>query len=120
MVAARPGFERVMVGTGLATPYMDKLIKHHSHIEEDWFLVRTAGVMTTDNADYCMIVTEWVWSKSRVCLLRLEVDMGSGLESELCIIVFQFASGIVLFSVKKGFEEYPVFKNCFTHFRITC
>lgn len=31
-----------------------------------------------------------------------------------------FVSGIVLFSVKGGFERYPVYKNCFTHFRVTC
>ena len=36
--------------------------------------------MTTDSADYCMHVNDWVWSKLRVCLLRLEVDMGSGLD----------------------------------------
>ena len=39
--------------------------------------------MTTNSADYCMLVNEWAWSKSQVCLLRLEVDMGSALESEL-------------------------------------
>ena len=33
--------------------------------------------MTTDSADYCMLINKWVWSKSRVCLLRLDVDMGS-------------------------------------------
>jgi len=36
--------------------------------------------MTTESADYCMLVNEWVWSKSQ----RLEVDsVGSVLESEL-------------------------------------
>ena len=30
-----------------------------------------------------MLVNEWAWSRSRVCLLRLEVDLGSVLESEL-------------------------------------
>ena len=39
--------------------------------------------MQTESADYCMLVNEWAWSKSRVCLLRLEVDVGSVLESEL-------------------------------------
>ena len=39
--------------------------------------------MTTYNADYCMLISEGAWSKSRVCLLRLEVDMGSVLESKL-------------------------------------
>ena len=39
--------------------------------------------MTTESADHCMLINEWVWSRSRVCLLRLEVDLGSVLESEL-------------------------------------
>ena len=30
-----------------------------------------------------LLVNEWAWSRSRVCLLRLEVDLGSVLESEL-------------------------------------
>ena len=53
-----------------------------------WFLARKAAwslsrCMATDSADYCMLVNEWVWSKSRDCLLRPEVDMGAVLESEL-------------------------------------
>ena len=39
--------------------------------------------MATNSADYCMLVNEWAWSKSRVCLLMLEVDLGSVLESGL-------------------------------------
>ena len=39
--------------------------------------------MQTESADYCMVVNEWAWSRSRVCLLRPEVDLGSVLESEL-------------------------------------
>ena len=39
--------------------------------------------MTTESGYYCMVVNEWVWSESRVCLLRLEVNLGSVLESEL-------------------------------------
>ena len=39
--------------------------------------------MQTESADYCMLVNEWAWSRSRVCLLRLEVDLGSVLESKL-------------------------------------
>jgi len=71
VVAARLGFERAMVGTGLAH-CMDKLIKHYSHLVESWFLARktawaVTGCMTTDSADYCMLVNEWAWSKSRVC-----------------------------------------------------
>ena len=45
-----------------------------------WALSRC---MTTKSADYCMLVNEWAWLRSRVCLLRLEVDLGSVLESEL-------------------------------------
>ena len=38
-----------------------------------------------DNQEYyyCMLVNEWGWSRTRVCLLRLEVDLGSVLESDL-------------------------------------
>ena len=39
--------------------------------------------MTNESADYCMLVNEWVWLRSRVCLLRLKVDLGSVLGSEL-------------------------------------
>ena len=67
---------------------MDRLRKHYSHLTEGWFLARMAACalsrcMATDSADYYMLVNEWVWSKSRDCLLRLEVDMGAVLESEL-------------------------------------
>ena len=34
--------------------------------------------MTTNSADYCMLFNEWASSK----LIRLEVDIGSVLESE--------------------------------------
>ena len=91
MVAARLGFEKAMVGTRWATPRpdcMDRLRKHYSHLAEGWFLARKAawslsGCMATNSADYYVLVNEWAWSKSRDCLLRLEVDMGSVLESEL-------------------------------------
>ena len=33
--------------------------------------------MTTESADYCMFLTEWAWSRSRVCLLTLEPLMTS-------------------------------------------
>ena len=36
-----------------------------------------------NSADYYLLVNEWVWSKSRDCLLRPEVDMGAVLESEV-------------------------------------
>ena len=34
-----------------------------------------SGYMATDSADYYMLINEWVWSKSRDCLLKPEVDM---------------------------------------------
>ena len=39
--------------------------------------------LTTKSADYCVLVNVWVWLRSLVCLPRLEVDLGSVLESEL-------------------------------------
>ena len=38
--------------------------------------------MTTNSADYVMLFNERALSKSRVCLLRLVIDIGSVLESE--------------------------------------
>ena len=71
IVAARLGFEKAWTD-----------LERYFQLVEGWFLARKAtlavsGLMTTDSADYCMLVNKWVWSKSRVCLLRLEVDMGS-------------------------------------------
>ena len=84
MVAARLDYERAMVGTGWATSRpdcMDRLRKHYSHFSGGWFLASKAAwtlsrCMTTESADYYMLVNEWVWSKSQVCLLCLEVDFG--------------------------------------------
>ena len=39
--------------------------------------------MTTESADHCILVNELVWSSSQVSLLKLEVVLGSVLESEL-------------------------------------
>jgi len=91
MVAARLGFEKAMVGTRRATPCpdcMNRLRKHYPHFAEGLFLARKAawalsGCMATTSADYYMLVHEWVWSKSRDCLLWPEVDTGAVLESEL-------------------------------------
>ena len=60
--------------------------------------------MTTNSADYCMLFNEWASSK----LIRLEVDIGSVLESEfgpnwrygaLCILK-------VVSSKTKGFKVF--------------
>ena len=39
--------------------------------------------LTTQSADHCMLVNEWVWLRSRVCLQRLQVDLGSVLVEDL-------------------------------------
>ena len=67
---------------------MDRLRKRYSHLVGGSFLPGKAAwalseCMTIESADYCMLVNEWAWLRSRVCLLRLEVDLGSVLESEL-------------------------------------
>ena len=67
---------------------MDRLRKCHSHPGGGSFLAGKAawalsGCLTTESANYCMLVNEWAWLSSRVCLLRLEVELASVLESEL-------------------------------------
>ena len=64
---------------------MDRHRKHYSHLVGGLFLARKAawalrGCMTTESADYCMLVNEWAFLRSQVWL---EVDLGSILESEL-------------------------------------
>ena len=39
--------------------------------------------MTTESADHCMLINEWAWLRSQVCLLMLEVELGSVFDSEL-------------------------------------
>ena len=91
MVAARPGCQSAMVGTGWAnscTGCMDRLRKCYSHLVGGSLLAgkvawSLSGCLKTESADYCMLVNEWAWLRSQVCSLRLEVDLGSVLESEL-------------------------------------
>ena len=91
MVAVVDGCQRAVVVTGWANPCpgcMDRFTKHYSHLVGGSFLARKAawdlsGCMTTESADYCMIVNEWLWLRQRVCFLRLKVNMASVLQSEL-------------------------------------
>ena len=86
MVPARLGCQNTTVGTRWAISCPGCMDKCYSHLVGGSFLAWTlSGCLTTDSggADYCMLVNEWVWLKSRVCLLRLEVDLGSVFESEL-------------------------------------
>ena len=87
MVAARLGFEKAMVPGG--PPHTLTAWKGLENTTLTLQRARTAwslsGCMATDSADYYVLVNtnEWVWSKSRDCLLRPEVGMGAVLESEL-------------------------------------
>ena len=81
-------FERAMVGTRWTTSCPDCMDRLRKYLVEGWFPARTAawalsGYMATDSADHCMLINEWLWSKSRDCLLKLELDISSVLESEL-------------------------------------
>ena len=74
MVAARLGCQSAVVGTGWANSCpgcMDRLRKRYSHLVGGSFLAgkvawTLSGCMTTESADYCMLVNEWAWSRSRV------------------------------------------------------
>ena len=64
---------------------MNGFRKCYSHLVGGSLLARKAlgNCLTTKNADYCMLINEWAWIRSQFCLLRLEVDLDSVLESEL-------------------------------------
>ena len=81
MAAARLDCKRTMVGTGWANSWpgcMSRLRKHYSHLLGGSFLAGKAawalsGCLPTEGADYCMLVNEWAWLRSGVCLLSLKV-----------------------------------------------
>ena len=72
MVAARLSCQSAMVGTKWANSCpdcMDRLRKRYSHLVGGSFLAGKAAwalnrCMTTESADYCMLVNEWAWSRS--------------------------------------------------------
>ena len=55
--------------------------------------------MTTESADSCMLINEWVWLRSRVCLLRLETELGSFLESEQTEMKIWRVTGLCMLKV---------------------
>ena len=66
----------------------DRLRKRYSHLLRGLFLAGKAAwtlswFLTTESAEYCMLVNEWAWLRLQVCLLRLEVKLAPVLESEL-------------------------------------
>ena len=85
MAPARLGCKRTVVGTGWANSRpgcMSRLRKCYSHLSGGSFLAGKAswalsGCLPIESADHCMLVNEWAWLRSRVCLLRLEVELGS-------------------------------------------
>ena len=89
--AARLDCKRTMVGTRWANSRpgcMSRLRKRYSHLSGGSFLAGKASwalsrCFPIESADYCMLINEWVWLTSQVCLLRLEVELASVLESEL-------------------------------------
>ena len=83
IVAARLGCQSAMVGTGgwanSCPGCMERLTKRYSHLVGGSFLAGKAawvlsGCMTTESADYCMLVNEWAWLRSRVCLWNQSLD----------------------------------------------
>ena len=67
--------------TGLENP---TFTLYRVHFWQGRLYTRTlSGCLTSERAKYCMLITEWAWLQSQVCLLRLEVDLDSVLESEL-------------------------------------
>ena len=72
MVATRLGCQSAMVGTGWANSCpggLDRFRKHYSHLVGGSFLAGKAAwalswCMTTESADYCMLINEWAWSRS--------------------------------------------------------
>ena len=69
MVVARVGCRNAMVGTRWAnssTGCMHRLRKRYSHLVGGSFLAWKAawalsGCLTTESADYCMLVNKWAW-----------------------------------------------------------
>ena len=72
MVSARLGCKSAMVGTGRANSCpgcMERLRKPYSHLVGGSFLAGKAawalsGCLTTESADYCVLVNEWAWLRS--------------------------------------------------------
>ena len=88
MATARLGCNRTMVGTGWANSRpgcMSRLRKHYSHLSGSSFLAgRVSQALSRCLLTMaCLLINEWAWLTSQVCLLRLEVELGSVLESEL-------------------------------------
>ena len=85
MAAARLGCQKTMVGNKWSR-CMSKLRKCYSHrgfISGREGCLGSKRVLLIESADYCMLINEWAWLMSRVCLLRMEVEFASVLESKI-------------------------------------
>ena len=88
MVAIRLGPKRAMKWVNYRLGCVNTCRKRYSYPLGGSFLEEKAawamiGYLPTENADYYMLINEWAWLRSRVWLLRLKVQLGSVLESEL-------------------------------------
>ena len=93
---------------------MDRLRKCYSHLVGGLFLAGKAawalsGWLTTESAHYCMLVNEWARLRSRVCFLRLEVDLGSVWSWSL-----DRNEDSLILRVQKGFKKLSIIRAfCF-------
>ena len=83
MAAARLGCKRAMVGTEWANSRpgcMNRHRKCYSHLRGVWqgrlHAWTLSGYLPNENADYCMLINEWAWLRSRVCLFEAESALG--------------------------------------------
>ena len=91
MAATRLGCKRTIVETGRANScpgYVSRLRKRYSHLSGGSFLAGKASwalssCLPIESAGYCIFDNEWAQLTSLVCLLRVEMELGSVLESEL-------------------------------------
>ena len=91
MAVASLGCERAMVGSEWANSCpgcTNGPRKHYSYLLECSFLAgkvawALSGYLPTENDDCGMFINDWVCLRSQICLLRLEVDLGSLLVSKL-------------------------------------
>ena len=114
MVAARLGSQSAMVGTRWANSCpgcMDRLRKRHSHLVGGSFLAgkvawALSGCLTIKSADYCMLITEWAWLRSRVCLLRLGFSFGvrAWTEMEIRCVKVMYRLKLVSSEKNSGFK----------------
>ena len=93
--SARLGCKRIMAGTRWANFHpgcINRLRKCYSHLVGGSFLAEKAawalsGFLPSENTDYCTLVIEWAWLRSRDCLSKaenpLEFSFGVRVQTEM-------------------------------------